>query len=93
MAPYVYQPKVVQTPIIQDGGVLICSVIQDPCTGTILDKTYTQDCYPSTDSDVPGKPTLLCWNSGMQTYYPKTKLTYGTTGNKWPTNAKAIFPA
>jgi len=76
--------------IINDGGILICSITENPCTGNIMNKTYSQECFPSTDSDVPGTSTLLCWNNGLQTYYPKTKLTYGNSNNKWPTNSKII---
>jgi hypothetical protein len=93
MPPYIYRPTVLKPKVIQTGGSLLCNIVENPCTGEILDRTYTKDCYPTTDSDVPGTPTLLCWNSGLQTYYPKTKLTYGTSGNKWPVNSKAIFSA
>jgi len=93
LPPYVDKPTIIYPVEIQDGGTLIGPVVENPCTGQILDRTYTQDCYPTTDSDVPGPIKFLCWNDGMQTYYPKTKLTYGTSGNKWPTNAKLIFSA
>lgn len=77
--------------LIPDGGNLVCSIIQNPCTGEILDRTYTNDCYPTSDSDVPGPQTSLCWNDGLQTYYPRVRRTYGTSGNKWPQGAKFIF--
>jgi hypothetical protein len=93
MPPYVYRPKVITPAAIQTGGSLIGTITANPCTGQILQKTYTQFCNSSSDSDVPGPPVVLCWNDGLQTYYPKTKLTYGTSGNKWPTNAKLIFSA
>lgn len=28
------------------------------------------------------------WNDGMQTWYPRQRLTMPTSGNKWPTNAE-----
>jgi hypothetical protein len=93
MPPYVYKPKILNPTAIQTGGSLIGTIVENPCTNEILDETFTQDCYPSSASDVPGSSTTLCWNDGLQTYYPKTKLTYGTSGNKWPTNSKFIFPA
>ena len=93
MPPYVSHPKILTPKAIQVGGSLIGTIVENPCTGQVLDRTYTQDCYPSSASGVPGPSTILCWNDGLQTYYPKTKLTYGTSGNKWPTNAKLIFSA
>jgi hypothetical protein len=93
LPPYVYRPKIITPAAIQTGGSLIGTITANPCTGQILQKTYTQLCNSSSDSDVPGPPVVLCWNDGLQTYYPKTKLTYGTSDNKWPTNAKLIFSA
>jgi hypothetical protein len=95
---YYLLPQPIQTPthtetIISDGGTLLCNIIQNPYTGQTLSKTYYQECYPTTCSDVPGKPIFLCWNKGIQTYYPKTKLTYGNSNNKFPTNAKFIIAA
>uniref|UniRef100_A0A6C0HBT2 Uncharacterized protein n=1 Tax=viral metagenome TaxID=1070528 RepID=A0A6C0HBT2_9ZZZZ len=93
MPPYVYRPKIITPAAIQTGGSLIGTITSNPCTGKILQQTYIQECYSTSESDVPGPETILCWNDGLQTYYPKTKLTYGTSGNKWPTNAKLIFSA
>jgi len=93
LPPYVYRPKIITPAAIQTGGTLIGTITANPCTGQTLQQTYTQECNLSSASDVPGPATVLCWNDGLQTYYPKTKLTYGTSGNKWPTNAKLIFSA
>jgi hypothetical protein len=93
MPPYVYRPKTIIQAAIQTGGSLIGSIVANPCTGQTLQQTYIQQCNSSSESDVPGPETILCWNDGLQTYYPKTRLTYGTSGNKWPTNAKLIFSA
>jgi hypothetical protein len=93
LPPYVYRPNIITQAAIQTGGSLIGTIAENPCTGQILQQTYTQECNLSSDSDVPGPSTVLCWNDGLQTYYPKTRLTYGTSGNKWPTNAKLIFSA
>ena len=79
--------------IIPDGGKLLCNRIADPCTGDILDKTRNNNCFPTTCSDVPGKIKLLCWSGREQIYFPKVKRTYGTSGNKWPINAKFIRTA
>ena len=84
---------------IPDGGVLICGTgtDTDTGTGTDTDKTMidvlTNRCNPTSASDVPGPITELCYNDGQQTYYPKTKLTYGTSGNKWPVNYKIVKSA
>ena len=79
---------------IADGGNLICNISENICTGQVYKTTTSLNCNPLSASDVPG-PTLsrLCYNSALPTYYPRTKLTYGTSGNKWPTGAKLILPA
>lgn len=91
--PVITEPAAITSIIIPDGGSLICNVSENICTNEIYDVTHTRDCYLNDVSDVPGSPTLLCWNDGYQTFYPKTKLTYGTSGNKWPTNSKFIKSA
>lgn len=79
--------------IIPDGGTLICNVSENICTGEIYGETKSQFCYPTTDSDVPGPIMLLCYNDGLPTYYPRTRRTYPTSGNKWPQGAKLLFSA
>ena len=91
--PVITPPVVEPSIIIEDGGSLICNISQNSCTGEIYKITQNVDCYPTTDSDVPGPPILLCWNDGYPTTYPKTKLTYGTSGDKWPTGSKFIKSA
>lgn len=85
-------PKITSL-VIPDGGNLVCNVSENFCTGQIYDTTTTVQCYPSTDSDVPGPVTLLCWNDGWPTYYPRRQYTYGSSGNKFPTNSKGIVSA
>ncbi len=77
--------------IIEDGGGLLCNVTVNPCTGEVYSGAIKDDCFPTTDSDVPGQIGLLCWNNSLQTYYPRTKRTYGNSLNKWPTGYK-FFP-
>ena len=78
----------------KDGGSLICNTTVNPCTGEIIQKTISQNiCNPSTDSDVPGAMTLLCWNDGTPTWYPRETRVMSTSGNKWPTNYKALVSA
>jgi hypothetical protein len=87
--PYIIPPgKTIY--VIPDGGNLLCNRIANPCTGLILDKTIDNLCFPTSCSDVPGKIKLLCWSGREPVYFPKVKRTYGTSGNKWPVNAKNI---
>lgn len=79
--------------IIPDGGNLICNVSENICTGQVYSETDVQTCFPTTDSDVPGSPTYLCYNSNVPTYYPRQRITFLAGGNKWPQGSKFIFPA
>jgi hypothetical protein len=80
--------------VIPDLGNLVCGTIVSPCSGEIIQKTKsTQLCYPSTCSDVPGKPIELCWYPNIQTWYPKTRYTMNNSGNKWPINYKGFVSA
>ena len=89
MPPYEEPPAAEPVVVIPDGGSLVCSQIEDICTGTIIKElSGIVECTPTTAADVPGESQLLCWNDGDETYYPRQKLTYGTSGNKWPVNNK-----
>jgi len=90
--PYI-KPEGITLYVIKDGGTLLCNQIVAPCSGQLLQEFRNGDCYPTTDSDVPGKIKLLCWSGREPTYFPKVKRTYGTTTNKWPVNAKFIRSA
>jgi hypothetical protein len=92
--PSIVSPAPITLVQIADGGNLICNISENICTGQVYKTTTSLNCNPLSASDVPG-PTLssFCYNSALPTYYPKTKLTYGTSGNKWPTGAKLILPA
>ena len=92
--PSIVTPPPVTEIRIANGGNLICNISENICTGQIYKTTTSLNCNPLSASDVPG-PSLsrLCYNSALPTYYPRTKLTYGTSGNKWPTGSKLIFPA
>jgi Fibronectin type III domain len=93
IVPVIVTPIQPEDLIIADGGNLLCNISENPCTGEIYKVTHNIDCYPNTDSDVPGPFTLLCWDDAYPTNYPRTKLTYGTSDNKWPTNSKFITSA
>ena len=92
--PPIQPVPIVPVYVIPDGGTLVCNTVENICTGQVESTTYQNFCNPTSDSDVPGPIRLLCYNSGLlPTYYPKTKLTYGNSGDKWPVNAKFILPA
>lgn len=94
MPPYVEPPPPTPTPLIADGGSLICSIVEDFCTGEIIKNLGGPlQCVSTTASDVPGEPQELCWNDGLPTYYPRERRTYGTSGDKWPVNYKEFVPA
>ena len=84
---------------LESGGTLICDTVVNPCTKQIIqicpDK---QTCFPITASDVPGfsNPTVLknlCWDSNLQTWYPRQRYTMSNGGNKWPQNYKGLVSA
>jgi hypothetical protein len=82
-----------ETNVIPEGGSLICNISENICTGEIYSITKNQNCYPTSDSDVPGPITYLCYNDGLPTYYPRVRRTYSAGGNKWPQGAKGILAA
>lgn len=83
-----------QTPIvIQDGGSLICSVQENICTGEMTIGLSQILCHPTSDSDVPGRIQELCWNDGMQTWYPRKRYVMSNSTDKWPTNYKLFVSA
>jgi hypothetical protein len=84
----------IETPIvIPDGGTFICNVVENICTGEVVDRSYNKYCYPTTDSNVPGPITDLCWNSKIQTWYPRQQYVMPTSGNKFPEGYKFFKPA
>jgi hypothetical protein len=76
--------------VIPSGGMLVYNITENICTGEIYNITEPQTCFSSTDSDIPGKPTTLCYNSNLPTYYPRQRKTY-SEGGKWPQGEKAFF--
>jgi hypothetical protein len=81
------------TNIYQNGGNLVCNQVVNPCTNQVIETTFVPNCYPSSDSDVPGKIQPLCWNSRLQTWYPKSRRTMNNSTNKWPQNYKLFRSA
>ena len=76
--------------VIQDGGVLICSVQENVCTKNTKSTISQKICNPTTDSDVPGQIQDLCWNDGTQTWYPRQRYIMTNSGNKFPYNYKFV---
>jgi hypothetical protein len=80
-----FPPIIPDTPqkqiVIQDGGILICSVQENICTGETK-ITISQQLYnPTSDSDVPGTIQLLYWNDGTPTWYPRQRYTMSTSNS------------
>jgi hypothetical protein len=86
--PEIIPDTPVEPIVIQDAGVLICSVQENICTGTIKNNISQQLCNPTTDSDVPGTIQDLCWNNGTPTWYPRQRYIMTNSTNKWPINAQ-----
>ena len=79
-----------ETIVIQDGGVLICSVQENVCTGETKSTISQKICNPTTDSNVPGPIQELCWNDGTQTWFPRQRYIMTNSGNKFPYNYKFV---
>ena len=87
--PIIEEPPIV----IPDGGTLVCNIVENICTGEVLDRTYNMPCHPTTDSNVPGPIIELCWNNGIQTWYPRQRYIMPVSGNKFPVNYKGFVSA
>ena len=91
--PEIIEEVPVEPIVIQDEGILICSVQENVCTGETKSSISQQLCNPTTDSDVPGSIQLLCWNDGTPTWYPRQRYIMSNSTNKWPTNYKFFTSA
>jgi hypothetical protein len=79
---------------VQDGGTLVCGTYANPCTGEII-KTGTTSatiCNPASASNVPGS-SVLCWNTKVQTWFPKPRYFMNNSTDKWPVNYKGFVSA
>lgn len=76
--------------VIQDLGNLVCGTQENVCTGELIRQPSDIICHPTTDSDVPGQITELCWNDGTPTWYPRQRYVMSNSGNKWPVNATLL---
>jgi hypothetical protein len=77
----------------KDGGSLVCSLYENPCTGKVVNRTFQPNFYPTSDSDVPGPIQPLYWDPKIQTWYPKVRRIMNNSTNKWPVNYKLLRSA
>jgi len=73
--PLVSNSSTTPTTVVQDFGSLLCNVTEDICTGLTSSQPANEFCNPSSESDVPGNVEKLCWNDGLQTWYPRQRYT------------------
>jgi hypothetical protein len=90
--PVVPNPTPVPPVVIPDLGNLLCNTMENLCTGETFTQPANQNYHPTSDSDVPGPIEYLYWNEGIQTWYPRQRYTMNNSTDKWPYNAKFIFP-
>ena len=79
--------------VIQDEGSLLCSIVENICTGETFIQPANNNCNLTTDSDVPGPIQELCWYNNIQTWYPRQRLTMTNSGDKWPQGYKGFTSA
>ncbi len=79
--------------VIQDEGSLLCSIVENICTGETFVQPANNNCNLTTDSDVPGPIQELCWYNNIQTWYPRQRLTMTNSGDKWPQGYKGFTSA
>ena len=79
---------------LQDGGTLRYGYYANPCNGEIIcsPSTSATICNPASASDVPGS-SILCWNTKVQTWFPKPRYTMNNSTDKWPVNYKEFIKA
>ena len=78
---------------IKEGGGLLCNTVVNPCTDEVIETTTVLECYPTSCSDVPGPIIDLCWNSNLDTWYPRQNLTMNNSTDKWPEGYKGLVSA
>jgi hypothetical protein len=62
--------------VIPSGGSLVCNTYEDICTGEVITKPRSDNCYLTSCSDVPGPLAYLCYDDSQPTYYPRERRTY-----------------
>ena len=79
--------------VIPEGGYLNCNVVTNICTGVSYTVPKKKNCFPTTDSDVPGPIMDLCYDPKDPTWYPRQRYTMSNSTNKWPQGSKFIRSA
>lgn len=79
--------------VIQNEGTLIVNETENLCSGETTKTIANRGCHVTTDSDVPGPLRELCWNDGIQPWYPRQRYVMTNSGNKWPTNVSILNSA
>ena len=78
---------------LKEGGTLVGNTVVNPCTGEVIQKTFVNQCNPSSASNVPGPIIPLCWDGRVETWYPRANLTMNNSTDKWPVNYKLLKSA
>lgn len=79
---------------VQVGGILVCGIYANPCTGEIYNRldANANVCNASSASNVPGS-SILCWNKKLQPWFPRSRYIMNNSANKWPINYKGFVSA
>ena len=79
---------------IQDGGTLVCGTYSNPCSNQIIKSGATSStiCNSASASDVPGS-SILCWNTKLQSWFPKSRYFMNNSTSKWPQGYKGFISA
>lgn len=95
VVPGTYQQdlELCQNNTIPDGGNLNARLVVNQCTGAVIQKFGTNNCFPTSASDVPGPITNLCYNDNVQTWYPKPRYYMSNSTNKFPEGYKGFVSA
>ena len=89
LLPVINPPPAPITPVvIPDGGNLVCNTRENICTGEVSSTEPSDNCNPTSASDVPGPIMDLCYDDSLPTYYPRTRYVMTNSGNKFPVGYK-----
>jgi hypothetical protein len=86
-------PDFCQNTIIPNGGSLNARLIVNQCNGEVIQTLKTNNCFPTTASNVPGRIMNLCYDNNIQTWYPKLRYYMNNSNNKFPQGYKYLISA
>ena len=84
-------PEPITPVVIPDGGNLVCNTRENICTGEVSSSPPSNNCNPTSASDVPGPIMDLCYDDSLPTYYPRRRYVMTNSGNKFPVGYKFTF--